>query len=241
MKKLILIGLCLQIPFMVACSPPADKQPQPSARAETEKPFYRGGFDDQIGEAPNGAKVNAQYEKFLSEGAFGGTEVIEVRQGVWSVVGYSLNNYTFVEGETGLIAFDSGANIGQGQEALRLVQEKVNKPVVAIIYSHFHYTGGTAAYAASNPDKELEVYGHPDLESNLAGNSSLLGPMQNRRAGIQLGVYLPHEGPDAAYGPAEPHFDDPALAAHGHVPVTHPVEDGEEFIIDGLKVVFTTW
>jgi hypothetical protein len=38
----------------------------------------------------------------LSEGAFGGTEVIQVREGVWSVVGYSLNNYTFVEGETGL-------------------------------------------------------------------------------------------------------------------------------------------
>jgi hypothetical protein len=79
MKKLILIGLCLQIPFVVACSPPVDELPEPSASAETEKPFYRGGFDDQIVEAPNGAKVNAQYQKFLSEGAFGGTEVVEVR------------------------------------------------------------------------------------------------------------------------------------------------------------------
>jgi hypothetical protein len=192
------------------------------ANAQDEKPFYRGGFDDQIVEAPNGAKVNAQYEKFLSEGAFGGTQVVEVREGVWTVAGYSLNNYTFVEGQTGLIAFDTGANVGQGQEALRLVQEKVNKPVVAIIYSHFHYTGGASAYAASNPDKKLEVYGHPDLESNLAGNSSLLGPMQNRRGGIQLGFYLPTEGPDAVYGPAEPHFEEPELAAHGHVPVVSP-------------------
>jgi hypothetical protein len=30
------------------------------ATAQDEKPFYRGGFDDQIVEAPNGAKVNAQ-------------------------------------------------------------------------------------------------------------------------------------------------------------------------------------
>jgi hypothetical protein len=157
------------------------------ANAQDEKPFYRGGFDDQIVEAPNGAKVNAQYKKYLSEGAFGGTQVVEVRAGVWCVAGYALNNFTFVEGKTGLIAFDSGMNVGQGREVLRLVQEKLNKPVVAIIYSHFHYTGGATAYAASNPDQKIEVYGHPDLESNLAGNSSLLGPMQNRRGGIQLG------------------------------------------------------
>jgi alkyl sulfatase BDS1-like metallo-beta-lactamase superfamily hydrolase len=93
------------------------------ANAQDEKPFYRGGFDDQIAEAPNGAKVNGQYRKYLLEGAFGGTEVVEVREGVWTVAGYSLNNYTFVEGKTGLIAFDTGMNFGQGQEALRLVQE----------------------------------------------------------------------------------------------------------------------
>jgi alkyl sulfatase BDS1-like metallo-beta-lactamase superfamily hydrolase len=208
------------------------------ANAQDEKPFYRGGFDDQIVEAPNGAKVNAQYKKYLSEGAFGGTEVVEVREGVWTVVGYSIANYTFIEGKTGLIAFDTGVNVGQGQEALRLVQEKVNKPVVAIIYSHFHYTGGAKAYAASNPDKKLEIYGHPDVEASLAASSGLLGSMQNRRAGIQLGMYLPQEGPDAAYGPAEPHFEEPELAAHGHLPVTRTVEDGEEVIIDGLKVVF---
>ena len=73
------------------------------ASAQAEKPFYRGGMDDQISEAPNGAKANVQYMKFTSEGSFGGTQVIEVSKGVWSVAGYSLSNYTFVEGKTGLI------------------------------------------------------------------------------------------------------------------------------------------
>jgi alkyl sulfatase BDS1-like metallo-beta-lactamase superfamily hydrolase len=208
------------------------------ASAQAEEPFYRGGLDGQIVEAPNGAKVNAQYEKFLSEGAFGGTQIVKVREGVWSVIGYCLNNFTFVEGKTGLIAFDTGANVGQGQAVLKMIQEKVNKPVVAIIYSHFHYTGGAKAYAASNPTKKVEVYGHPDNDKNLAGSSGLLGPMRNRRVGIQVGVYLPHKGPDATYGPAEPQFEDPELSAHGYLSVTHPVKDGEEVIIDGLKVVF---
>lgn len=204
----------------------------------SDVPFYRGGFDGQVVEAPNGANVNAQYRAFLSEGAFGGTEVVQVREGVWTVVGYSLSNYTFVEGETGLIAFDTGSSIGMGQTVLAMIQEKVNMPVSAIIYSHFHYTGGAKAYAATNPGGKVPVYGHRDVEASLAGSSSLLGPMQNRRGGIQLGIYLPTEGPDAAYGLAEPHFEDPALSAHGHLPVTHPVSDGEEVVIDGRRVVF---
>jgi hypothetical protein len=36
------------------------------AIAQDQKPFYRGGFDDQIGEAPNGAKANAEYVKYFT-------------------------------------------------------------------------------------------------------------------------------------------------------------------------------
>jgi alkyl sulfatase BDS1-like metallo-beta-lactamase superfamily hydrolase len=206
--------------------------------ADEPELFYRGDFDGKTVEAVNGAKVNEDYNKFLSEGAFGGTQVIEVRKGVWSIVGYSLANYTFVEGKTGLIAFDTGSNEGMGREAIKLISEKINKPVVAIIYSHFHYTGGAKAYAATNPGADIPVYGHPDLEGNLTGSNSAIRDMQNRRGGIQLGAYLPREGADATYGPAEPHFDEPELTAYGHLTVTHTVKDGEEVDIDGIKFVF---
>jgi alkyl sulfatase BDS1-like metallo-beta-lactamase superfamily hydrolase len=206
--------------------------------ADEPELFYRGAFDSKTVEAANGAKVNAEYNKFLSEGAFGGTQVVEVRKGVWSITGYSLANYTFVEGKTGLIAFDTGSNEGMGRAALKLISEKTNKPVVAIIYSHFHYTGGAQAYAVTNPGIDMPVYGHPDLEGNLTGSNSAIKDMQNRRGGIQLGAYLPREGADATYGPAEPHFDDPELTAYGHLTVTHPVKDGEEVTIDGIKFTF---
>jgi hypothetical protein len=62
--------------------------------------------------------------------------------------------------------------------------------------------------------------------------------VQFRRVAIQLGLYLPDKGPDAAYAIPEPHFDDPALNANGHVPVNRPVKDGEAVVIDGLKAVF---
>jgi alkyl sulfatase BDS1-like metallo-beta-lactamase superfamily hydrolase len=161
-----------------------------------------------------------------------------VRDGVHTIVGYSLSNYTFIEGETGLIAFDTGNNMGMARETLRMIREVSDKPIVAIIYSHHHYTGGARAYVEEGGDKDVKVFGHPDVDANMLSSSGLLGPMQFRRAGIQLGFYLPHEGPDAVFGPAEPQFDDPALNETGHVNVTHPVQDGEEVVIDGVKAVF---
>ena len=200
--------------------------------------FYRGGLDGKKAKAPNGAIVNEDYKKFLTGGAFSEAKLHKVREGVWSLVGYSISNYTFIEGKTGLIVFDTGNNIGMGKEALKFIRKVSDKPIVAIIYSHHHYTGGAKVFADEGGGKDVVVYGHPDVDKNLLSSTGALGPMQFRRSGIQLGFYLPQKGPDAVFGPAEPHFDDPALNANGHMPVTHAVKDGEEVTIDGLKAVF---
>lgn len=227
MKKLLLIALASLAIFF-----------ENTAIASDSKPFYRGGADDSITTAANGARVNREYYKFISEGSYAKPVIHQVTDGVWTVTGYSLSNYTFIEGKTGLIAFDAGSSVGMGKTVLEMIQKKVNKPVSAIIYSHFHYTGGAKAYAASNPTEEVEIYAHPELKNNMAGQGSTFRTMQNRRGGMQLGAYLPHKGPDAAFGPAEPQFEDPALATHGHLPATHEVKDGEKVIIDGLEVIF---
>jgi alkyl sulfatase BDS1-like metallo-beta-lactamase superfamily hydrolase len=204
----------------------------------THKLFYRGDFDNDKTEAPNGAIVNQAYLDFIAGGGWAKTKTIKVQEGVYTIVGYSLSNYTFIEGESGLIAFDAGGNMGMGNETLALIREISDKPIKAIIYSHHHYTGGARVYVEEGGAEKVEVYGHPDLDIYFQATTGLLGPMQYRRAGIQLGMYLSHEGPDAVFGPAEPLFDDPALNANGHVPVSYPVADGEEVIIDGIKTVF---
>jgi alkyl sulfatase BDS1-like metallo-beta-lactamase superfamily hydrolase len=209
-----------------------------TASAQDAKLFYRGGLDDKKAEALNGAIVNEDYKKLIVEGAFGKAQTIPVREGVHTIVGYSLSNYTFIEGKTGLIVFDAGNNIGMGRATLRMIRKISDKPIVAIIYSHHHYTGGAKVYVEEGGGQDVKVFGHPNVDRNLQSSAGLLGPMQFRRAGIQLGFYLPHDGPDAVFGPAEPQFDDPALNRMGHMPVTHPVKDGEEVMIDGLQAVF---
>ncbi|HSG17652.1 MAG TPA: MBL fold metallo-hydrolase, partial [Anaerolineae bacterium] len=85
--------------------------------------FYRGDFDNDKAEAPNGAIVNKTYLDFIAGGGWAKTKTIKVREGVHTIVGYSLSNYTFIEGESGLIAFDAGGNIGMGKDILAMIRE----------------------------------------------------------------------------------------------------------------------
>ncbi|CUH41243.1 MULTISPECIES: alkyl sulfatase dimerization domain-containing protein [Ruegeria] len=197
---------------------------------------YRGSFDNNKAEMPNGGVANGDYINWLVSQPAEAT-IFEPQEGVWSIVGYMLGNFTFVQGKTGLIAFDAGNNIGMGREILAFLRSKTQLPIVAIIYSHHHYTAGARAYVEDS-GVDLPIFGHPDVDANLQLTAGALGPMQFRRASLQLGFYLPHDGPDAYVGPAEPTFDDPELQANGHLPVTYPVADGEEILIDGLRVVF---
>ncbi|PLW68749.1 alkyl sulfatase dimerization domain-containing protein [Pseudohalioglobus lutimaris] len=201
------------------------------------KLFYRGDYDGETVTASNGAIVNKGYHAKILRDVENATKVLKVTEGVYTIVGYSLSNYTFIEGKTGLIAFDSGNNMGMGKAALSKIREVTDKKVQNIIYSHHHYTNGSRAYQ-DDAGEQLNVYAHPNVENLIKSTSLTLGPMQIRRAGIQLGYYLPEEGPDAYFGPAEPTFDDPALSESGHLTVTHPVKNGQTVVIDGVKAVF---
>ena len=70
----------------------------------------------------------------------------QVADGVWCVVGNGLSNQTFVEGPDGSDRdrhrrLDRGDGVG----ARRRYASTPTLPVVGVIYSHFHYVGGTQA------------------------------------------------------------------------------------------------
>lgn len=196
--------------------------------------FYRGELDDQKTTAENGAILNRDYERFIKDGPWGQVKTWPVGERTHTITGYGLPNYTFVEGATGLILIDTGMNIGTGIELLNKKTEFSDKPIVAIIYTHSHYTGGSKGILEQHPG--IPIYGHPLLEKNRLRNFTLL--RNHRRGAMQLGFYLPRKGADAAYGIDEPFFEDPALNGNGHIAVTHPVGNGEKVTIDSLQVVF---
>jgi alkyl sulfatase BDS1-like metallo-beta-lactamase superfamily hydrolase len=197
--------------------------------------FYRGDMDHKVVTAENGARVNEDYLTFIRDGAWGEVRCEAVCDGVHVVTGFGYANSTFIETHSGWILVDTGTNMGSGVELLKLKEQFSDKPVVAIIYSHHHYTAGAAAILEKYPD--IEIYAHPQVEQNLLGfkNAATM-----RGGQTQVGQYLPEQGEDARvmYGFNSPSFADPALNGIGHVSPTRLVANGETVTIDGLDLVF---
>jgi alkyl sulfatase BDS1-like metallo-beta-lactamase superfamily hydrolase len=119
----------------------------------------------------------------------------KVRDGVWCMVGNGLSNQTFVEGPGGLIAIDTGECNEEMRFALTAIAAETDSPVVAVIYTHFHYVGGTQAVTDIVGD--VPIWSHSGVVGNRQRNSSEVGPVARSGLVHQFGITLPAEGPDA--------------------------------------------
>jgi len=185
--------------------------------------------------APNGAITNPKTLSFLEQ--FDNTEpqIAELAPGVHSLYGFAAFTVAVIEGDSGLIVYDTGETRAHGAEVLDMVRRVSSKPISAVVYSHSHYAHGTATLI--DEANGTPVVGHPNVNakvasaagSALSGVFDELAPLYQARADEQLAVYLPVEGPDAPVFPAL------SMAPDGFVPVNRPVQDGEEFELDGVR------
>ncbi len=162
----------------------------------------------------------------------------EVRPGVWCLVGNGLSNQTFVEGPDGLIAIDTGESIEEMAEALAEVAAVTDKPVAAVIYTHFHYVSGTAAIPGV---ENMEIWGHEGIVGNRKRMGTEVSAAGGRGLIHQFGMLLPTDGPDAlvnvglglefrraAHAPFTP----------GFIPPTNTISGSTTATIAGLQVEF---
>ncbi|MDK2760588.1 MAG: MBL fold metallo-hydrolase [Sphingopyxis sp.] len=205
-----------------------------SPLAAADKPnSYNGGEPVAFETMPNGAIVNAKLgrDPYMRSDP----RTIEVRPGAWIISGYALSNSAFVETPEGIVVYDTGSNIGQGEYFLREIRKVTKKPIIAIIYSHSHYTAGAKAIAEG---RDIPVFGHPGLAANQRNRSLVRAPLLVRRANMQFGGYLPRTGADALVATPEPEFTDPEKLKSGFMPVTRTVADGETVMIGGMAFTF---
>lgn len=169
----------------------------------------------------------------------------EVRPGVWCLVGNGLSNQTFVEGPDGLIAIDTGESIEEMADALAEVRAHTSAPVVAVLYTHFHYVNGTAAVPAEAGRPEgtpLEVWGHERIVANRRRYGLEVSAAAGRGLVHQFGIALPPDGPDALINVGLGlFFRNPAHApfTEGFLPPTRIVTEPASAQIAGLTVEFT--
>ena len=160
-----------------------------------------------------------------------------VRPGVWCLVGNGLSNQTFIEGPDGIIAIDTGESIEEMNAALDELATVTDRPVVAVLYTHFHYVSGTRAVLDRFGD--VPIHGHERIAVNLSRVTSEIAPAYMRGIVQQFALRLPLDGPDGQVNVGLGlHYRNPAHATStpGHVPVTHPWRGGEQLRIAGLDV-----
>ncbi len=202
---------------------------------------YMGGPVELV-KAPNGAIANKKLLDRVGDFNWLKPTVENPVEGVWVFGGYGLAPMSIIEAEDGLIAFDTGDTRHDGELMLEALRTVSKKPIKVIIYGHSHTVAGAGVLAEGN--KDIMVIGHPHLnqvvKQNLGGGGAPsfypeVGPYLTARALTQFNAYMPSEGPDAYVLPTNLTKID-----HAFLPVTRPVQDGEEMMIMGIKFQFFT-
>lgn len=181
---------------------------------------------------PNGALIPADTRRKLARTMYVEPVAHRAAPGV-TVFGGGFLNLTMIEGEGGVLAFDTGETLADGERFLERIRAITDAPIAGVLYSHSHYVHGTAALIGE--DAAVPVVGHPNLNGNLAtgGAGSAFpetGPLQSARTLEQFCHFLPERGPDAPTSIAV-HF-----GRSGQRPVNRPVADRERLVLAGVEL-----
>jgi len=209
-----------------------------AATAHVSHPDSFHHDDSMTVEAPSGGLIHRMSAEH--SGRFE-RKLWKVRDGVWCLVGNGLSNQTFVEGSEGLIAIDTGECNEEMRYALDAVAAQTDTPVVAVIYTHFHYVGGTQA-VVEHVGSEVPIWSHAGVVGNRLRASSEVGPVSRSGLIHQFGMNLPADGPDAlvnvglglAFRNAEH-----APFTEGFIEPTTTFDTPTTATIAGLRVEFT--
>jgi alkyl sulfatase BDS1-like metallo-beta-lactamase superfamily hydrolase len=137
----------------------------------------------------------------------------QVAPGVWTFVGNGLSNQTFIDAPDGIIAIDTGESVEEMRNALTELEKHTSRPVVAVLYTHFHYVGGTQAVV----DKfgEVPIWGHADISFNRERTATEIAPAYSRGLVEQFAVTLTDNGEDGLVNVGLGNFyRDPSHAPH---------------------------
>ena len=125
-------------------------------------------------------------------------KVYKVTERVYSAVGWNVANIVMIIGDDGLIMVDAGLSPETSREVLAEFRAITDKPIVAVIYSHFHHDhidGVKGLVSAEQVEAgETQIYAHSSLMRHLVDESAVLGPILGVRAGYTFGFFL--EGED---------------------------------------------
>ncbi len=124
-------------------------------------------------------------------------KVYKIGSNVYSAVGWGLGNTIMIVGTNGVIIVDTGVNLAGAASARDALRQYSDKPVKAIVYTHFHpdHWGGVGAWTTPEEVKsgKVEIIAHDTLLDNVVLQGGTVGAITAMRTGYSFGVFLPPE------------------------------------------------
>ncbi len=163
---------------------------------------YWLGADDGVVWYPNGKNLayteNAntintalsEHSRKMDQG------VLEIAgRNAYQFTGYALGNMTMIVGDDGLILIDPPEDVEKGKNMLADLRKITDKPVKAVIYSHWHtdhYAGVKAFVTQEEVDRgDVKIIAHRDFMQNVIEHQiSGDGPIIAARLDYSLGGLL---------------------------------------------------
>ena len=162
---------------------------------------------------------------------------------VWTVhvPGGWIGNSTIIEGDDGLIVYDTSVNVAAGEYIAEEIRKISDKPIKAIFYSHHHTDHYNGTSALVTPEQvasgKVKIYAWDNFEEEIANEFGAILPRQ------LLGVF--YYGPDML-PPEDKHHHgccSPRVLGGkpGYIPPTDTFSENTTLDIAGLKInVFYT-
>lgn len=121
-------------------------------------------------------------------------KVYQIGENVYSAVGWSLANSIMIEGDEGIIIFDASTAVEPARDVMAEFRKITDKPVVAVVYSHFHpdHWGGVKGFIEEQDvlDGKVTVIAHDTLVGNVVRQGGTVGTIQAMRSGYTFGIFL---------------------------------------------------
>jgi len=164
-------------------------------------------------------------------------KIYRVTPNVYSAVGYALGNSIMIEGDRGIIIVDTLSGIDAAREVREEFRKITPKPVVAVVYTHFHpdHTQGVKGFTTAEDVAagRVTIYAHDSLLADFVTQGGVIGPILGVRSSYSFGAQLTPEerrGMNAGIGPIV------AAGATSFIAPTKTFSDQLDVTIAGVKL-----
>lgn len=124
-------------------------------------------------------------------------QAVALRDDLYCLRGINICNTQLVSTPKGFVVVDTGRSSADGEAILQLAAEISGDPIIAVIYTHSHYTLGTGPIMDKYPD--IPIIAHHKVHENISDAISADRRFMSHRARMESARYLPSEGPDADF------------------------------------------